>query len=616
MVPVLSASMDEAGRRLSDRKQFWLAGLAVPAWLLASHFLPVLSQRPGVAMLVAFIAASLLLKPRPAMLAVGLAVVGHELLRPPAPWDYHIQRMIVTALIGSIAVALAYTRASRREAAYQYRALFERHPLPMWVFDERTLRFLAVNDAARREYGYTASEFAQLTLRDIRPAEELPLLETRPWEGRHESTSSTRHRTKDGRLMDVVIRSQAVPFGRRQARLALIENVTERRALEAQFQQAQKMEAVGRLAGGIAHDFNNLLTAVRGYAALLLESLPDSDPRRADVIEIERAGERATALTRQLLAFSRRQILQPRLLSVDDVVTGLIPMLRRLVGEAVHLHAVTRSHAVVRADVSQIEQVVMNLVVNARDAMPQGGEVTIETTDVELDELYVRQHPAARVGPHLMLSVSDSGHGMPADVRVKAFEPFFTTKPDGMGSGLGLSTVYGIVRQSGGHVRLSSEVGRGTTCAVYLPAVPDAVADAPEPPIALPTPAPPVGGASILLVEGEESLRTLMQKVLERHGYRVTTAASLAAVRATLDRQPRLDLLITDMVLADGNGRDAAAQVASVQPHCRVLFMSGYTDDVVVRQRVLTEHTPFLQKPFTAAALLENVSRMLSSEPA
>jgi CheY-like chemotaxis protein len=301
---------------------------------------------------------------------------------------------------------------------------------------------------------------------------------------------------------------------------------------------------------------------------------------------------------------------------VDDVVTGLAPMLRRLVGEAVRVRTLTQSRGVVRADVSQIEQVIMNLVVNARDAMPEGGEVTIETADTELDELYAMQYAVAAAGPHVVLSVSDNGHGMPADVQAKAFEPFFTTKPDGMGSGLGLSTVYGIARQSGGHVWLYSEVGRGTTCKVFLPAVADAAPDVPDTQAPLPRPTAAVRDASILVVEDEDSLRTLMQKVLERHGYRVKTAGSLAALRGLLDERIRPDLLITDMVLADGNGRQAAAAMAADHPGCLVLFMSGYTDDAVVRHGILTDRTPFLQKPFPASALLEKVSQLLSSEAA
>jgi CheY-like chemotaxis protein/two-component sensor histidine kinase len=370
------------------------------------------------------------------------------------------------------------------------------------------------------------------------------------------------------------------------------------------------MEAVGRLAGGIAHDFNNLLTAIRGYASLLLDSLDERDVRRDDVLEIEKASARATDLTRQLLAFSRKQIFHERVLSLNEVVAGIVPMLTRLVGDGIRLRVIRSAQGLVKADAAQLEQVIVNLVVNARDAVDGKGDITIETNDIVLDELYTRTHTAATVGPHVVLAVSDNGHGMTGDVQARAFEPFFTTKPAGEGTGLGLSMVYGIVKQSGGHIWIYSEVGRGTTVKVYLARTFDAVQ--PEQPVVRVRPR--VIPASILVVEDEETVRTLLQKVLHRHGYTVTTAGSAADAGSLLETDGlKVDLLITDVVLAQDSGRDLATMVQQRQPNARVLYISGYTDDAVVRHGILTEEMPFLQKPFSTTALLEKVSEILAA---
>ena len=372
------------------------------------------------------------------------------------------------------------------------------------------------------------------------------------------------------------------------------------------------MESIGQLAGGIAHDFNNLLTAIRGYASLTLDSLPPRDPMRQDVLEIERAGERATALTRQLLAFSRKQILQERVLSLNDIVNDLAPMLTRLVGEHIHVRTLTRATGLVKADQSQVEQVLMNLVVNARDAVGDSGEITIETTDVVIDDLYIRTHAVARPGPHVLLAVSDTGSGMSPEVQARAFEPFFTTKGQGQGTGLGLATVYGIVKQSAGHLYIYSEPGRGTTVKVYLPRtddVPDASATRAVPP----PPPRALAQSSILLVEDEEAVRSLLSKVLGRAGYTVHPCATPSDAHALVaNGSVGFDLLITVVVLTEGSGREVADAVRAVQPRVRVLYISGYTDDAVVRRGILTEDMAFLQKPFSASALLEKVAALLA----
>ena len=608
-LPVYTAS----GRRLTTSVEYLLVAGGVPAWLALASRLPLLDQMPGVVVLVVVVMAAFYLRRGPALLAVAIGAVGHELIRTAVPMLVHVERVGIILVVGAGAVALAAGREAGLVAAQRYRALFERHPLPMAVFDEQTLKFLSVNDASIRTYGYTEEEFLQMTVRDIRPPEAMALIDSRPWIGRDEMVLTTKHRTKDGTLLDVLVRSQSVPYQGRQARLVLVENITEQRELEAQLRQAQKMEAIGQLAGGVAHDFNNLLTAIRGYAALLLDALPAPDPRRDDVLEIERAGVRATALTGQLLAFSRKQILQERVVGVAEVVDDIVPMLGRLMGENVRLRTLNRARGHVRVDPSQLQQVLMNLVVNARDAVADDGtgEVTIETDDVVLDELYARSHATAREGPHVVVAVSDNGAGMSSEVQARAFDPFFTTKPTGHGTGLGLSTVYGIVKQSGGHVWLYSEVGRGTTVKVYLQRV-----DAETPAPTMTTPDLPHSdrAASILLVEDEDGVRSLLTKVLTRAGYVVQAAATPDEAR-TLVTAPGavFDLLITDVILSHESGRLVAEFVAQAQPACRTLFISGYTDDAVVRKGILSEQMPFLQKPFSAAALLEKVSAVLSS---
>ncbi|HEX2201676.1 MAG TPA: PAS domain S-box protein [Longimicrobium sp.] len=394
-------------------------------------------------------------------------------------------------------------------------------------------------------------------------------------------------------------------------------DVTERKQAEEalaasrqQFLQAQKMDAVGRLAGGVAHDFNNLLTAIRGNAELLLLDLPAGAPGAEEVEEIRRAADRAAGLTRQLLAFSRRQVLQPRVFGLNAVVRDMEKMLGRLIGEDVAL--VTRladDLAHVRADPGQLEQVVMNLAVNARDAMPSGGQLIVETRNAVLDEEMRRTFPYVVPGPYVMLAVSDTGHGMDRETRERVFEPFFTTKPAGRGTGLGLSTVYGIVKQSGGYIWVYSEPGRGTTVRIYLPSV--AGGARPAGPAAAAAPAR--GGVeTILLAEDEEPVRRLAREVLTRNGYTVLEAGDGEQALRVSERHPgRIDLLVTDVVMPAMSGRDLSALLAAARPALRVLYMSGYTEEAVARHGVLDPGTGFIEKPFTADALASAVRRVL-----
>ncbi len=388
-------------------------------------------------------------------------------------------------------------------------------------------------------------------------------------------------------------------------------NVTEKKRLEAQLFQAQKMESVGRLAGGVAHDFNNLLGVIAGYGELLGKRLPDDPRLKKYLSDIMKAGERAAGLTRQLLAFSRRQVLQPRILDLNAVVGEMERMLQRLIGEDIQLATVLEGKlGRARADPGQIEQVLMNLAVNARDAMPRGGRLTLETANVDLDVTYARSRPGVEPGPHVMLAVSDTGHGIPPEVLDHIFEPFFTTKEEGKGTGLGLATVHGIVKQSGGHIFVYSEAEHGTTFKIYLPRLEEAVtAMEATPPVEAELPR---GSETILLVEDEASLRSLVRECLEVSGYTVVEARHAAHALEIAEVHPApLHLLMTDVVMPGMSGRELAERLAASHAETRVLYMSGYTDDAVVLHGVLAADVAFLQKPFTTDALARAVREVL-----
>jgi PAS domain S-box-containing protein len=391
--------------------------------------------------------------------------------------------------------------------------------------------------------------------------------------------------------------------------LAYVVDLTERRRLEGQFLQAQKMEAVGQLAGGVAHDFNNLLTVILGYTDLLATKLGSGSHELEELGEIRTAAERATSLTRQLLAFSRQQVFERKVLDVSDLIAHTEKMLRRLIGEDVELVTVlSPGLRRVSADAGQLGQVIMNLAVNARDAMPRGGKLTIETANVDLDDTYARRHATVRPGSYVMLAVSDTGAGMSDETLAHMFEPFFTTKERGKGTGLGLATVYGIVKQSGGSVWVYSEVGQGTTFKIYLPVVEEDVD-------AEPIPAEPVslaGSETVLLVEDEQSVRALSRSILERYGYTVLEAGSgKEGLEAARDYPLPIHLVLTDVVMPEMGGTDLASQLETLRPGVRVLYMSGYTDDAIFRHGLLTRGRSFLQKPFTPEGLARKVREAL-----
>ena len=471
-----------------------------------------------------------------------------------------------------------------------------------------------INQAGLDLFGYGADEVAGLRVKQLyaEPAERARFLEEI---GRSGSVKdfAVSFRRKDGTPIDCLL---SATLRRDEAGTALgyhvvIHDITERRRLEAQQRQSQKMEAIGGLAGGIAHDFGNLLTVIIGRAQLLLADLPSDDRRGADIDLIRRTAVRASALIQQLLAFSRKQVLQPKVVDLDPLVSGMAGMLRRLIGEDIELVVAPRSAGVrIKADPGQLEQVILNLAVNARDAMPRGGRLGIETAQAELDEQFSRQHPGARTGPHVVLSVSDTGIGMDPATRARIFEPFFTTKEAGRGTGLGLSTVYGIAKQHGGYIAVESEPGGGTTFRVYLPRVEEAVA--PE------DGAHPVaagrGSEIVLLVEDEEEVRSLSREILEARGYLVLEATRPSeALEIARQHGGPIHLLLADIVMPQMNGRRLADKLTALRPGLRVLHMSGYSDDVLGRHGSLDPGLALLRKPFAPQDLARAVREALDA---
>lgn len=509
---------------------------------------------------------------------------------------------------------LAEEAITEREASFRF--LFANHPQPMWVYDLETLAFLEINDAAIACYGYSRNEFLQMRITDIGLGEDgsKRLKYTQKNQSGLQLSGQWRHRLKSGQIIDVEITSHVLKFAGRNAALVVAQDITERKRLEEQLHQSQKMEAIGRLAGGIAHDLNNILMVIIGYGELLLDRYRDElDPLHKELEQIRKAGERAAALTQQLLIFSRKQVLQPQILGLNLVVADMVKMLQRVIGEDIDLNiALEPALGHVEADPSQIEQVILNLVVNARAAMPQGGKLTIETANVELDETYAHWHAGVKPGPYVMLAVSDTGCGMDAETKAHLFEPFFTTKAQGQGTGLGLATVYGIVKQSGGDIWVYSELGQGATFKVYLPQV--------EEPEGQPRPNPiravlPQGWETILLVEDEKDVRELIRTLLQSSGYNVLEAANGGEALLICEKYSGpIHLLITDVVMPHMSGHELVERLALLRPGLRALYMSGYTDEAVVHHGMLEPGLFFIQKPFTPADLGRKVRNILDAK--
>jgi PAS domain S-box-containing protein len=501
-----------------------------------------------------------------------------------------------------------------RERTAELEAVIETSPLAISAIDPRG-NIVMWNRAAEKTFGYTRDEMVG---KPYRPADAED--QRRYSEAMAQVNAGVpvvgyeiRGRRKDGTLLDVSIYSAPMrgANGQKLGVLAVIADLTEQKRLQDRLRQSQKMEAVGKLAGGIAHDFNNLLTAITGYTDLLYLRLP-GDIGKRELSEIRKASDRAASLTRQLLAFSRQQVLQPKIINVNDVVGNLSAMLTRLIGEDIELIASLGERiGPVKADPFQLEQVLMNLAVNARDAMPRGGKLTIETANVTLDRHYTQGHPDVKPGEYVMIAVSDTGTGMDSETRARIFEPFFTTKEMGKGTGLGLSTVYGIVKQSQGHMWVYSEPGQGATFKVYLPhhLDPEEVQPAPPPPRVVPR-----GWETILAVEDEESLLNLVAEILGDAGYSVIAAhGPKEALRLMADHREPIHLLLTDVVMPGMSGRALADEVVGKRPGIRVLYMSGYTDNAIVHHGVLDAGVTYIQKPFTPDALIKMVREVLDA---
>jgi PAS domain S-box-containing protein len=518
----------------------------------------------------------------------------------------------------SLAVKNAHAEQALRDSEARYRSMVEGAPYGIYRSTPDG-RLLDVNPAMVEMLGYgSAAELLQVNLatdvyRD--PDRRSRLVEQYGDQPIFQGVE-VQWKRKDGTPITVVVSGRPVrdAGGRIVCFEGIAENVTERRVLEEQLRQSQKIEAVGRLAGGIAHDFNNLLMLIKGYCELLLDHIGRDPNLRRYGEEIERAANRATSLTQQLLAFSRKQVLEPKVLDLNHVVADMEKMLQRLLGEdielAIHL---ARDLGHTKADPNQLEQVILNLAVNARDAMPRGGKLSLETDNVDLDALYARSHAGARPGSYVMLAVSDTGEGMTPDIKARIFEPFFTTKEKGKGTGLGLSTVYGIVKQSEGYIWVYSEPGRGTTFKVYLPRV-DAPAELPE---RARDRARLRGTETILLVEDEEGVRKVAREFLEEAGYTVLEARhGDDALQIAALHTGALHLLITDVVMPRMSGRELAERLMKMKPNLRVLYISGYTDDAIVHHGVLESGVAFLQKPFNRDALFRKVRDVLALTPA
>jgi len=500
-----------------------------------------------------------------------------------------------------------------RKSEEQYRLLFQANPHPMWVFDAETLRFLAVNDAALHHYGYSLTEFLNMTVKDIRPTEELLQFKESVESRRHSAafgfySEPWKHKKKDGTVIDVEVSAQAITFRGRRAKLVMVNDVTERKKLEEQFLQAQKMEAIGRLAGGMAHDFNNLLMIIGSYAHLTRTALSDEEKTAHYLNHISSAVKKATLLTQQLLSFSRKHIHDLRTINLNNLVTDFCKMLPGLLGEDVQMKVTTApEECLVYCDKGLIEQVIMNLVVNARDALPYGGLITVATERVRMDAAAIHGVADMKPGEYVLLSVTDTGTGIDEATKAKMFEPFFTTKEAGKGTGLGLSTVLAIIKQCQGHIIPRSELGKGTSFKIYFPYVKD------QAEVMAPLPEgedQPSGTETILLVEDEQALRMATAEFLELKGYRILKAEDTEhALEIARTHEDKIDLLLTDLVMPRRSGVELAKAIIDHRPKVAVIYMSGFTESNVKRD--LAPLSVFLQKPFSLTALATTIRKTL-----
>jgi PAS domain S-box-containing protein len=516
--------------------------------------------------------------------------------------------------INSMLEDLEKAQAEQHQGRTRLGVMIEKMPAVLWTTDTE-LRFTSAVGAGLDLLGVRTNELTGKTLFEYFQTKdpEFPPIAAHKKALRGESV------TYELEWQRRVFESHVQPLRGSEGELigviGVALDITDRKHLADQLRQAQKMQAVGELAGGVAHDFNNLLMVVKGHAEMLHDHLPQSSPQRSHVEQIQTAAERAASLTAQLLAFSRKQVLQPRVLDLNEVVGGMIQMVSRVIGENIELAFMPGARlGNVKADPSQIEQVVLNLVVNARDAMPQGGRLTIETASVELDENYTVQHAVVEPGPYVMLTVTDTGCGMDSKTQARIFEPFFTTKEQGKGTGLGLATVYGVIKQSGGYIWVYSEIDHGTTFKIYLPKI---TAKVEELAAVKTIPTPAYGSEAILFVEDEQSVRELVREYLSARGYSVLEASDgIQALDIAAAHPGAIQLLITDVVMPRLSGRELASQIATARRDLKVLYISGYTDDSIFRHGVLEGGMEFLQKPFNLRTLAQKIREILDGETA
>jgi PAS domain S-box-containing protein len=509
---------------------------------------------------------------------------------------------------------LMETHEALKESEARFSTIFKASPVGKAITRLSDSKYVDVNTAWEIDTGYTREEAIGHTPMElnlwVNPEDRDQMIRNLQEKGTiHDFESQIRH--KSGKLVDMLFSAELINLAGEQYLLTVAQNITERKKLETQLLQAQKMESVGRLAGGVAHDFNNMLSVILGHTEMLMESIDPGQPIYEDLVEIQNAGRRSADLTRQLLSFARKQIIDPRVIDLDDAIKEMLKMLKRLIGEDIDI-AWMPAHDLwpVKIDPGQIDQLLANLSVNARDAITGVGKVTIETANAVFDEAYCASHPGFVPGEFVMLAVSDDGSGIEKDILDNIFEPFFTTKDVGRGTGLGLSTVYGIVKQNNGFINVYSEPGKGSTFRIYIPRFEgistDAHADIPL----LPERS---AGETVLVVEDELPVLKLTQRILERLGYKVLPANSPAeAIRLAKEHAGKIDLLITDVVMPEMNGRDLANQLLSTNPELKQLFMSGYTANAVAHRGVLEEGVYFLQKPFSTIDLAAKVRKALN----
>jgi two-component system, cell cycle sensor histidine kinase and response regulator CckA len=538
--------------------------------------------------------------------------VGPESGREYGPDDLAFTEELASRAALSVDNTSLYRAA--QEADARYGMLFGSNPLPMWVFDVDTLAFLEVNEAAVRHYGYSRDEFLAMTIMDILPPEDTPglhhgLERTGTQRG---DVALTQHQRKDGTIIDMELVSREMDFDGRRTRLVLATDISERTRTrvalhqsEEQLRQAQRMDAAGRLAGGVAHDFNNLLTTIRGFSDLLLRDIPEHDPRRKDVDQIRKAADRGALLSRQLLSFGRQQSVEPRAIELNGVVANMEGLIQRLIGADIRMvNRLRPGLGEVRMDPGLLEQVLVNLVLNARDAMITGGTLTIETGERQISGS--TRGRSVKPGRYIVLAVSDTGSGMDGDTLSHVFEPFFSSQAPGSRAGLGLSIVYGIVRQSGGVVRVSSEPGLGTTVKVFFPRAEGEESTTVEDPSSL------HGDETVLVVEDEDGVRELLWKILTDHGHTVLEARhGRDALTVAGGYNRPIQLLITDVVMPEMGAGELADQLRAQRPDLKVLFISGYTNDEVVRRGIFQKEAAFIQKPFASEELMREVRRVL-----